>query len=303
VPDLDYAIGDMSDAAAVADSMDGCDAVLHCAAVVALDRRRADEILSANPEGARVVIGTAADRGLDPIVYVSSASAVFSPGVDLLHAELPPAEVDSAYGRSKATAEHYVRGLQAEGAPITITYPGGVIGPPAGTAFGEFADSVVTILQYGLIPLRDGSLALIDVRDLGVVHAAAMTPGRGPRRYMCGGHFLTLPEYAALLRDVTARSFPVVPVPPAAMRGVGRAMDTVMRVLPINSVFTEEAMSILTQWVPSDDRLLETDLGITLRDPRDSIEAAIRGLYDAGRLSARLVGSVARTPAAREEAP
>ena len=303
VPEVDFAVGDMTDAEAVGKAMDGCDAVLHAAAVVALDRRRADEILAANPAGARVVVGTAAERGLDPIVYVSSASALFTPGIDLLHAELPPTGGDNAYGRSKAEAEHYVRGLQDAGAPIAITYPGGVIGPPAGSAFGEFADSVVTILQVGVIPVRDGSLALIDARDLGAIHAAALRPGRGPRRYMCGGHFLTMPEYAALLGEVTGRSFPVVPTPAAAMRGLGRALDAVTRVVPFDTIFTEEAMSILTQWVPSDDRLVETELGVTLRPAAESVDAAIRGLYDAGRVSARLVGSVATTAATGEDAP
>ena len=74
VPEVDFAVGDMTDADAVGMAMDGCDAVLHGAAVVALDRRRADEILAANPAGARVVVGTAVERGLDPIVYVSSVA-------------------------------------------------------------------------------------------------------------------------------------------------------------------------------------------------------------------------------------
>jgi nucleoside-diphosphate-sugar epimerase len=289
----DYVVGDMTDAAAVDAALDGCDAVLHCAAVVALDRRRAAEILAANPEGARVVIGAAAERGLDPIVYVSSASAVFSPGIDLLHADLPPVEGATAYAQSKATAERYVRALQAEGAPITITYPGGVGGPPAGDAFGELADAIVTILQLGFLPLRDASLSIIDVRDVGAIHAAVMTPGRGPRRYMCGGHYLTMDAYADLFRRVTGRSFPIVPVPAPAMRALGRTMDTVMRVLPIDSVFTGEAMSILTQWAPSDDRLLREELGISLREPVDTMADTITALHDAGRVSARRVGSVA----------
>ena len=78
VESVDYAIGDMTDAAAVDTAMDDCDAVVHAAAVVALDRKRADEVLRANPEGARVVLGTAVERNLDPIIYVSSVSALFT---------------------------------------------------------------------------------------------------------------------------------------------------------------------------------------------------------------------------------
>jgi hypothetical protein len=110
-------------------------------------------------------------------------------------------------------------------------------------------------------------------------------------------------DYAQLLREVTGRPFPVVPVPAPAVRAIGRAMDTVMRFVPIDTVFTEEAMSILTQWPPSDDRLVAEALGIGLREPRDTIEAVIRGLHRAGRVSARQVGSVARTSAAREDTP
>ena len=114
VESVDYAIGEMTDAAAVGTAMEGCDAVVHAAAVVALDRKRADEVLRANPEGARVVLGTAVERNLDPIIYVSSVSALFSPGATIVHADLPPAQPAGAYGRSKAEAEAYVHGLCAK---------------------------------------------------------------------------------------------------------------------------------------------------------------------------------------------
>ena len=91
----------------------------------------------------------------------------------------PPCRRRERLRPSKATAEQYVRALQDEGAPITITYPGGVGGPPAGSAFGELGDSIVTILRLGMLPLRDGSISVVDVRDVGAVHAAAMKPGRG----------------------------------------------------------------------------------------------------------------------------
>jgi len=285
-------VGDMLDGGAVREAIAGCDAVLHCAAVVALDRRRAADVLDANPRGVRTVVEAALEAGVDPVVHVSSTSALFRPGLDRLHADLPPATVANAYGRSKAMAETWVRDRQAEGAPVTTTYPAGVVGPPAGPAFGEWADGIVTHLRLGLSPVRGAAVSIIDVRDLGHIHAAAMEPGRGPRRYLCGGHFLTMTELGEHYRHLTGRRFPVVPVPGAVMRASGHAVDLALRVLPVDSVITAEAMSVLTQWVPTDDRGLD-ELGVRLRPVEETLADAIRGLHAAGRLTDRQVGRLA----------
>jgi nucleoside-diphosphate-sugar epimerase len=292
VESVDYVLGDMTDPGAVREAVIGCDAVIHSAAVVALERRRAAEVLAANPRGTEVVLQAAAEAGLDPIVYVSSVSALFAPGLTELHANLPPADSANAYGRSKALAEAVARRFQAAGSPVTITYPGGVVGPAAGTAMGEMAVSVRVMVRSGSIPARRGAVSLIDVRDLATIHAAALSGGKGPRRFVCGGHFLSMPQLAQVYRDVTGRRFPVVPVPAPVLRGLGRGTDALSRLVPIDSVFTAEAMTMLTRWCPTDDRLVHDELGVTVRDPRDSIAAGIESLLAAGVLTQRQAGAV-----------
>jgi dihydroflavonol-4-reductase len=290
---VDHVVGDVTDRASVRRAMEGCEAALHSAGVVALDRRRADEVLSSNRRGTEVVIDAALEQGLDPIVHVSSVTALFTPGVDLIHLDSPLAGVASAYGRSKAEAERYARARQDEGAPITITYPGGVSGPAAGAAMGEIAESLLIYLRTGVFPLRHGAWSILDARDLAAIHTAAMAPGRGPRRYLCGGHFLTMPEQAAVLRELTGRPFPVLPVPGVVFRGTGRVVDALMRVLPIESVFTAEAMTIVTRWVPTDDRLVHEELGVSLRPVRETMADALRSLHAAGMATASQLGSLA----------
>lgn len=293
VASVECATGDICDADAVAQAVEGCDAVLHCAAVVALARSRADEVLQTNARGAELVIGTAVDRGLDPIVHVSSTSALFDPDAACLHSDLPPAKAQSAYGRSKAAAEEFARRMQSAGAPVTITYPGGVAGPPSGQAFGELGDAIEFHFKLGTILAPRAAWSLIDVRDVGAIHAALMKPGMGPRRYMCGGHFMTMAEVAAIYRELTGRRFRTVSVPGSALRGMGRLMDVVTRVLNVDSVFTAEGMTFFTRWVRTDDRRIADDLSITLRDPKQTLADAVRGLYAAGKLSAAQVGKLA----------
>jgi dihydroflavonol-4-reductase len=150
----DHAVGDIADARATAAALDGCDAVIHCAAMVSTDPRKADTMLRTNLDGGRNVLGAAAERGLDPIVHVSSFTALFRPGLDVLHADLPVTGGRDGYGRSKAALEAYARGLQDAGAPVAITYPGMVLGPPAGDQFGEAAEGVQAAVQMRGLPGR-----------------------------------------------------------------------------------------------------------------------------------------------------
>ena len=85
--------------------MDGCDAVVHSAAMVGTDPKRADQMMTTNLQGAHNVLGTAVDRGLDPIVYVSSITALFRPGLQTFHANLPVAGGSDGYGQSKSQEE------------------------------------------------------------------------------------------------------------------------------------------------------------------------------------------------------
>jgi nucleoside-diphosphate-sugar epimerase len=290
-----YVVGDMTDAGAVGEALDGCDAVLHCAAVVALDRRRADSVLATNLQGADVVLGAAVERGADPIVYVSSVSALFKPGLELIHADLPPTDWGTGYGRSKAAAEGVARRHQEAGAPVVITYPGTVTGPAAGSLVGEIGDVIATHLRVGLMPVREAAWSVVDVRDLGLVHAKAMRPGQGPRRYMCGGTFVTMEDQARIYRSLTGRRFPMVAAPPAVLRGFGALMDAAMRVVPFESLMTAEGMAILTGWAPTDDGPVHEELGIAYRDVVETFGDALRSLLALGRIGPRQAGRLARS--------
>ena len=286
----DYVVGDMRDDDLVRRALEGCGAVFHAAAEVSVERRRGADVLASNPRGTEVVIDAAIAQGCDPIIHVSSVAALWQPGVPLIHANLPPATSEAAYGQSKSLAEEHVRKRQAAGAPVVITYPAAVWGPPAGTALGESIRALEPYARYGVM-LSAGALSIIDVRDLALIHAAALQPGRGPRRYMCGGHFVRMPEYARLLREVTGRRFPILPMPGAGLRALGYAVDAAMHVAPIDSVFTHEGMNLLTLWVPTDDRGVHEDLGIKLRDLHETIRDALRGLVSVGRLEPKQAGN------------
>jgi nucleoside-diphosphate-sugar epimerase len=292
---LEIADGDMTDAVAVRGALTGVDAVIHAAAVVAaLNRADAARTADTNVDGARVVIGAAVAAGCDPVVHVSSVAALYTPTAPMITADLAPAVgAASPYTRAKALAEELARAHQAAGAPVTTVYPGGVSGPAAGEAFGDVAEGFVSMLTSGVVPLRGGAFGIIDVRDLAAVLVATMSPGRGPRRFVAGGDLLDMDDVAALLRIATGRRMPLIPTPGAVFRTVGRVVDQLRKVRDFDTVYTAEAMDLLTRARPTDDVAVHDLLGVRYRPPIETVEAMIRSLYDAGRLTAKQVGRLA----------
>ena len=292
-------VGDMTNEDAVLKALKGCDAVLHCAAVVSTDARRADEMMAANPRGAKLVVGHAVRLGLDPVVHVSSVAALLRPGMKELRADMPLGTLDSGYARSKAAAERYVRGLQDKGAAVVITYPGSVTGPAAGRVISEATEGLAQTVALGSLPSPDAAWSLIDGRDLGAIHAALMVPGRGPRRYMCGGTYLTPADLASAIERVTGRAFKVLPMPGALLRGLGWAADAVGRVVPFESVLSHEAMVCFTQMPPTDDSPVHRELGVRYRKVDLTLREALLAARDADLLTDAQIGKLARPAAQR----
>jgi nucleoside-diphosphate-sugar epimerase len=292
---LDVVVGDMTDPAAVAEGAKGCDAAIHAAAVVgALDRKEAAGSVDINVRGAELVIDASLDAGCAAVVHVSSIAAVFTPSVPVISSDLPTAtRAASPYTRSKALAEDVARARQAGGAPVVIVSPGGVVGPPVGELYGEAANGFESMLRTGFLPFAQGAISCVDGRDLAQVLLAAAKPSMAGKRFIAGGPLVTLLELAVMVRQLTGRRFPVLRVPGAVFRGLGHVVDAARHVVSFESVYTAEAMELLTLAKPTDDRDVHEVLGVTYRDPAESIEASLRGLYAGGRLTARQVGRLA----------
>ncbi|WP_040790484.1 NAD-dependent epimerase/dehydratase family protein [Nocardia paucivorans] len=256
--------------------LDGCDAVLHMAGVVGTDNRREQLMWEVNVDATSAVLAKAVAAGLDPVVHVASYSALFPCPDPVIGPDSPTAPGRSAYGRTKSTADRIARALQATGAPVVITYPSSVVGPALGTSAGITAAGWDVMVRTRLAPRVPGGMQMIDVRDVAAVHAAVMRPGRGPKRYLCGGHLVTFDEIVDMLETGLGKPIRRIPLSPAVFRGMGRVGDLVSRVLPISAGLSYEAAWLLTAATPTDDSRTLEELNLTWRPLADSIAEAVR---------------------------
>jgi nucleoside-diphosphate-sugar epimerase len=286
----DLVIGDATDPTAVATALDGVDAVVHCAAVVAIEARRAREVQNTNLRAVELVVGGAAERGIGAIVYVSSLGALFAPGAPLSERS-PIAAPQSPYARSKADSELYARKLQEAGAPVRTVYPPGVIGPDD-PGLSEGNHTVRAFLRQ-LMADTDGGFEVVDVRDLAAVIAALVAPSAAPGRYVVSGSYLPWREAIALMDELTGTHVRRVRIDGRLLRWLGWVGDLVKHVYPFDFPLSAEAMDFATQW-PGVVRSPAIDaLGIRFRDGRDTYADTIRWLYRAGHLTRREAGRLA----------
>jgi dihydroflavonol-4-reductase len=291
VPTPEHVTGDVTDAAAVERALDGCDAAVHAAALLSFDHRRDAEMQRTNVEGTRLVLGTAARLALDPILYVSSLAALFPPAGDVLTADETVKRPRDLYARSKASAERLARDLQDQGAPVVISYPGWVVGPDDPTV-NDGVKLIFDCLKAGAYPVMPGGVPTVDVRDVAAAHAAAMKTGRGPRRYVLGGHFLSYPELVDSYMRVTGRRVWKVPIPGALMRGLGRRGDALRRLGVDVGAVTYESMLIATRGVPCDSSPATGDLGIAFRPTDDTLRDVLLWMHRQGLAQRRHLGTL-----------
>ena len=134
---------------------------------------------------------------------------------------------------------------------MVAVYPGGVLGPHDPN-IGPTTRAVVYWLTTP-IPVTDGGMEIVDVRDIAAAVVAATEPGRGPRRLVLGGHLLDMAQIADLVEEISGATVRRIRMSARLLRGWGRLNDLLMRVVPATFTITHEGMVYLTKVVPSDD--------------------------------------------------
>ena len=286
-------LGDLSSVDVLRREMKSADAVVHAAGVYTFDARRAREMYETNVDGTRRVLTLAAEARCDPIVHVSSVTALWPlPKKPPAPAEPKVGTARGLYTGTKRAAEAIARQLQAEGAPIVCTHPGNVFGPHD-PGPGEMRYLLRGFLgnRYPFL-LFGAGMSVADVRWLAKAHAALLVPGQGPRLAPMGGRYLTWNEIFSVLRAITGRWLPqYIPSPRFLTVALGWLSDRLRCRFGLELPFAADQNSAvyLAGW--TDDSLVESLVG-----PHPDVERTLRDsvswLAEKGHLPARWAGKV-----------
>ncbi len=287
----EISVGDIVDRDSVRSAVEGTDAVVHTAAVVAVEPTREAEMAAVNPVGAENVLGEAAAAGCDPIIHMSSVAALFPFETDPVTAEHPIRGETTPYGRSKAACERTARGLQAAGHPVVTIYPSGVIGPDDWN--GSVGQNPAKLwITKGMPVTKNYAGSFVDVRDVAKVVAASMAPGRGAQRLLAMGTFMTAPQQAEIMSEAIGAKFKTVPLPQPIWWAWSR-LGTLAARFGVDLVLTKDGYEYIFSSVPGDDSATTAATGVSFRPAVETFRDTFAWMHRNGIVGPENLGVLA----------
>ena len=211
---VEWTPGDVTDAAAVAAAVEGCDAVVHTAALYSYARADAAAMQAVNVAGTRHVLDAAAGRGARVVVTSTAATCGPVAGRVADERDAPAAwELQVPYKATKLAAERLALARAAEGADVVVVNPTTVVGPGdrRPTPSGQMLRDAAAGRMRGYMP--GAAINVVGVEDVAAGHLLALARGRAGERYLLGGEDLPLREALAIAAGAAGRPAPRVPVP------------------------------------------------------------------------------------------
>jgi dihydroflavonol-4-reductase len=278
--------GDLGDEAAIRAGMEGCDAVIHAAAMyeVGIPASQRAAMREANVGGTERVLGAALQLKIPKVVYVSTVGVFGNTNGQIVDEsyEHPTKEFTSAYEETKWEAHQAAKRLIGEGLPCVIVQPGGVYGPGDTSSIGQLLDQFLSG-RLPLMPFPELGICLTHVEDVAAGILLALDKGRPGEAYVISGPATTMREAIGVVADLTGRKPPrgTLPTPLLkAMIPIGPLVGKVMGQPPNLRELISSADGV-TFWASYDKA--KDELGY---EPR-GLEEGLRALLKAeGRIPA-----------------
>ncbi len=216
--------GDLGAAEALRQGMEGCDAVIHAAAMyeVGIPAKQHPAMWEANVAGTESVMSAALQAKVPRIVYVSTCGVFGNTHrkvVDETY-EHPGKEFTSYYEETKLEAHRIVKRMTADqDLPSIIVQPGGVYGP------GD-TSQVADLLQeffagkLPLLPFPEFGICMTHVEDIAGGILLALDKGRLGETYVLSGPVTTMREAVETVAAVSGRKAPKRAMPTPLMKAL-----------------------------------------------------------------------------------
>jgi len=255
-PNIRWHAGDLLDAEAYRSHLEGCDLVLHLAALTGRASRQ--DFIRVNVEGTRALVDASRRAGVSRFLYVSSIAAAFA------------GTRDYPYAESKQAAEEIV---QTSGLRTLTVRPTIILGPdsPLGAKLRTLAMAPV------LVVFGDGraSIQPIQVSDLAAILISLIDEDRfaGEILDVGGPEDIGMEDFLRRVRTAAGRATgPVLHVPVGPLRVLLRTFERISTALV---PFTAGQLSSFTQDGVARPALPPVDRHVRLRDMEEMIREMV----------------------------
>jgi nucleoside-diphosphate-sugar epimerase len=215
--------GDLGDERAIRRGMEGCDAVVHAAAVyeVGIPPSERPAMREANVGGTERVLGAALELGIPKVVYVSTVGVFGNTHGRIVDEsyEHPAKDFTSAYEETKWEAHQVAKRLIDDGLPCVIVQPGGVYGPGDTSSIAQLLDQFLSG-KMPMIPFPELGICLTHVEDIAGGILLGLDKGTPGEAYVISGPAVTVREAINVVAAATGRKAPKRAIPTPLMKAM-----------------------------------------------------------------------------------
>lgn len=226
--------GDLGDTAAIGRGMEGCDAVVHAAAMyeVGIPAKQRPAMWEANVAGTERVLKAARDAGIAKLVYVSTVGAFGNTNRQVVDEtyEHPGKEFTSYYEETKLEAHKVAKRMIEDGLPGVIVQPGGVYGPGDTSQVADLLEQFFAG-RLPLMPFPELGICLTHVEDIAGGILLALDKGKVGETYVLSGPVTTMREAIETVAAASDRKAPKHAMPTVLMKAMTPIGPLVGRVM------------------------------------------------------------------------
>lgn len=285
--DLQHVQGNILDREAVMLLVEGCEVVIHAAAIISIDGDPDGMVFKTNTEGPKLVLEACLNKGVRKLLHLSSVHAVTELPHDEPYDETRPykSEKDTAYDYSKALGEQTVlQGSRGTSLEVVVLRPSCVIGPfdfkpsKMGAALVDFYHRKIPFLP-------EGGYDLADIRDVTDSIICAIDQGRDGEAYLLSGKYFSMQSLARIIQQTTGIPTPKTVIPFKWLKAMLPLVMLIARLRKSAPSYTHESLEALKNGHP---RMNNQKACLELGHHTRPLEETLRDFYEWQKQNGRL---------------
>lgn len=291
---VEIVYGDVMDPSTLNAGAEGCDAIIHLAAVYKTIASTPEEIVAPAVEGSRNVFAAAKHAGIKRIVYTSSIASIgFSDSPDHMRSGADwNDDAKNPYYIAKTQSEKVAQQLSRDyDIELIVLCPALVLG--AYDYRITPSNQLIRDLVTGKGQTYRGGMNLVDVRDVAAIHVAALTRGVNRKRYVVGGGNIEVKKMGEIITRYTGVKPMHLPTPRGFTLIMASLIERSCKLFGIKPPLTRDLVyEVVERYGYYDNADTIATFGVEPRAPDESIKAALEWLIQQGQFKPTLVQKI-----------
>ncbi len=270
---LEVVVGDLRDKKLVEKSMDGCNQVIHCAGFVSLYPKDRKLLFDLNYQVSLNVFQGAMKQNIEKLIYTSSSSCLGAYYSSDMKDKLEASELDVPYVQSKLLAMNEALNHYKKGLPVVILCPTLILGE--GDWKLTSSELIYRFLRREIPAYLEGGLNPVHVTDVALAHIKALKYGQPGEVYtIAGSKNFSIRDLFMELERLSGIKAPKAKIPLWFAKTLAFLNESLSRTPKI----TRAAVLMGHLYWYFDNRKMITELHVTPRDSKTTLEKSIRWL-------------------------